>query len=315
MTLRKEINKQATGLMLLSSMIWGMQQVAIKYIACDMSPIFQIAIRSGLAALFLTLFILLRKEFHAFHKQVWPIGLVVGCLFSAEYMFVGEGLKYTSASHMVVFLYTAPIFAAIGLNWLLPEERLAPMQWVGIAIAFLGILIAFYVSGVENNNSAYLTLIGDMLGLCGGIAWGATTVMIRCSRLANCPASQTLFYQLLSAFVLLVVASLLLGQTHITVTLAVIVSLGFQSIVLCFASFLLWFWLLRFYLATQLSILSLMTPLFGVAFGVLIMNDPLLPRFIIGSLFVLFGVFIVISYPWLRIKLKKLGRRRAQEKQ
>ena len=45
-------------------------------------------------------------------------------LFSLEYLSVGEGLRYTSASHSVVFLYTAPIFAAIGLHWKLPEERL-----------------------------------------------------------------------------------------------------------------------------------------------------------------------------------------------
>ena len=40
---------------------------------------------------------------------------------------------------MVVFLYTAPIFAALGLHWWLPVERLAPLQWAGIALAFTGI--------------------------------------------------------------------------------------------------------------------------------------------------------------------------------
>lgn len=305
---RQPINKQATSLMFFISMIWGLQQVAIKYVVSDIAPIFQIAIRSGLAAVFLTLFIFIRREFHAFHRNVWHVGLVVGFLFASEYMFVGEGLKYTSASHMVVFLYTAPIFAAIGLNYLLPEERLAPLQWIGIATAFWGIIVAFYISGAENDHNAYLTLIGDIFGLLGGIAWGATTVVIRCTKLSNCPASQTLLYQLIGAFILLLIASIVLDQTHVNWTSMVFLSLGFQSIILCFMSFLIWFWLLRFYLATQLSILSLMTPLFGVAFGVLIMNDPLLPRFIIGSLFVLIGVFIVISYPWLRAKLKYSGR-------
>lgn len=311
MTIRKTINKKATGLMVIISMIWGMQQVAIKYIALDISPIFQIAIRSGLAIIFLFLFILIRKQWPLFHKKVWHIGLVVGFLFAAEYLFVGEGLKYTSASHMVVFLYTAPIFTAIGLNYLLPEEKLAPVQWFGIIIAFIGILIAFYISGAENDHSLYSTLIGDLLGLLGGVAWGATTVVIRCTKLANCPVPQTLLYQLIGGFILLLAASIILNQTAFTINYAVVTSIGYQSILLCFVSLLLWFRLLRFYFTTQLSILSLMTPLFGVTFGVMIMGDPLLPQFIIGSIFVLMGIFIVISYSWLRAKLKP-SRQRSQ---
>jgi len=30
-----------------------------------------------------------------------------------------------------VFLYTAPIFTALGVHWLLPSERLRPLQWLG----------------------------------------------------------------------------------------------------------------------------------------------------------------------------------------
>ena len=67
-----------------------------------------------------------------------------GCLFGLEFLLVGEGLRHTSASHMVVFLYTAPIFAALGLHWRLPAERLGAVQWLGIALAFGGISIAFF---------------------------------------------------------------------------------------------------------------------------------------------------------------------------
>ena len=51
MELRKQLDAQASGLMILLCMIWGIQQVAIKLAAPDISPMMQIAIRSGLAAL------------------------------------------------------------------------------------------------------------------------------------------------------------------------------------------------------------------------------------------------------------------------
>jgi drug/metabolite transporter (DMT)-like permease len=101
-------------------------------------------------------------------------------------MRVGQGLRYTNASHIVVFLYTAPVFAALGLHWRLPAERLQRLQWVGILLAFGGIVIAFFARSSHTVSPfASNILLGDFLGLLGGIAWGATTVVVRCSSLAR----------------------------------------------------------------------------------------------------------------------------------
>jgi drug/metabolite transporter (DMT)-like permease len=70
-------------------------------------------------------------------------------------------------------------------------------------------------------------------------------------------------------------------------------SLFFQTIVITFGSYLLWFWMLRRYLASRLSVFSFLTPMFGVAFGVLLMNDPLHARFLIGAGLVMAGVVLV----------------------
>ena len=328
MNTRKTIDGKAAGMMLVICMIWGLQQVVIKSAAPDMSPILQIAIRSGLAALLVTLFIYLRGERIALTDKAWKPGLLAGLLFAMEYLFVGQGLRYTSASHTVVFLYTAPIFAAIGLHLFMPSERLKPVQWAGVGLAFLGIVLAFNggevqpasvaagpVSGVavsvtslkmgkmgklaelagENN-----ILLGDFLVMLGGMCWGITTIVIRCSRLAVIPASQTLLYQLIGAFVLLIPATILLDQTEFSMTTAVWRSLVFQVVVVSFASFLVWFWLLRNYLASWLGILSFMTPLFGVLFGVLLLNEPLQTKFVIGAILVIAGLILVSGYGWLK---------------
>lgn len=304
MDVRKPATIEATGLMMFITLTWGLQQVAIKYIAPEMAPVFQIGIRSALAGLFLILFIFLRKYFRHFHKQVWMQGITVGILFSLEYLSVGEGLKYTTAAHMIIFLYTTPVFAAVGLNYFLPEEKLDALQWAGIAIAFLAIIIAFYSPNSHHDHNSRVMLFGDMPQLLGGLCWGATTVLIRTTKLSRCPASQTLLYQLFSAFVILSALTVILQQTHIHWSWRLFLSLGFQSIILCFISFLLWFWLLRVYLATQLSILSLIRALFGIAFGVILLNASLTYHFIVGTMFVLIGIFIVSNYPGRRIKYK-----------
>jgi drug/metabolite transporter (DMT)-like permease len=298
---RRTIDVQAMGLMLLVCMVWGLQQVALKATAADMAPLLQIALRSGIAALLVGLLMFGRGERMSLRDGTWRPGLFVGLLFALEYLLVGEGLRHTSASHMVVFLYTAPIFAALGLHRRLPAERLHAMQWAGIALAFSGIVWAFfgrrepYTPGTQGD-----MLWGDFLGLMAGAAWGATTVVIRCSRLAGAPAAQTLLYQLVAAFVLLLLAAVGLGQAGFTPTPRVWGNLAFQALVVSFASFLVWFWLLRHYLASQLGVFSFMTPLFGVAFGVWLLNEGLEPGFLGGAALVLAGIVLVSRHGWLK---------------
>jgi drug/metabolite transporter (DMT)-like permease len=296
---RKPINGQAAGLMIVLSMIWGLQQVVLKAAAPDIAPILQVALRSGIAAI-LVWVLLIRRERMSFRDRTWLPGMLVGVLFSLEYLSVGEGLRHTSASHSVVFLYTAPIFAAIGLHWKLPEERLHLLQWMGIVLAFVGIFIAFFSRSMQLADPSSTEIIfGDFLALLAGFFWGMTTVIIRCSALARSSASQTLLYQLVGAFILLSLASVCLGQSGINPTPLVWGSLLFQSIVVSFASFLVWFWLLRNYLASQLGVFSFMTPFFGVMFGVWFLNEPLEMSFLVGALFVLFGIGLMSGYGWI----------------
>ena len=65
------------------------------------------------------------------------------------------------------------------------------------------------------------------------------------------------------------------------------------AVVVTLLTFLVWFWLLKRYLATRLGILSFMTPLFGVASAVIVLHDPIDPSFAIGALLVLAGIVIV----------------------
>lgn len=292
MDTRKALDGHAIGLMLLLCLVWGLQQVALKATAGEIAPIFQIGLRSGVAAALVGLVMLARGE-RLQLAQTGRAGLVVGLLFGLEFLLVGEGLRHTSASHMVVFLYTAPIFAALGLHWKLPAERLGAVQWLGIALAFGGLALAFFSRSTGGSAAPGNVLWGDFLGLLAGAAWGATTVVVRCSRLATAPATETLLYQLLAACVLLVAAAFATGQTHFEPTPRIWASLLFHSVVVSFASFLLWFWLLRRYLASRLGVFSFMTPLFGMLLGAWLLNEPIEPSFLVGAVPVLLGIVLV----------------------
>lgn len=304
MDTRKDIDGRAAGLMLGLCAIWGMQQVALKAAGADIAPIVQVAARSGIAALLVALLILARRQRLPFRDGTWVPGLLVGLLFALEYLFVGEGLRHTSAAHMAIFLYTAPIFAALGLHLKLPAERLRPLQWAGVGLAFAGVALSFLGRGGPapgvNGAGQSTAWIGDLLGLAGGLAWGATTLVIRFSSLSRAPATMTLLYQLLGACAVLSLAAVLLDQTAVRFTAVSVASLAFQALVVSFLSFLAWFSLLRTYLASRLGVLSFMTPLFGIGFGVWLLGEALDPSFLAGALLVLGGILLVSGHDWLR---------------
>lgn len=298
---RLPLDPFACGLMLLLCIVWGFQQVSIKLVEQDVAPVLQLAIRSGIAALVLGAITLWREGRGAFGDGTLLPGLGVGLLFTLEFFFISEGLVRTSASHIAVFLYTAPIFAALGLHLILPEERLSPVQWLGVLVAFGGIALAFL--GKPGNAAG--SLFGDALGICAAIAWGATTVLIRGSSLSEAAPVKTLFYQLGVAGVVLLAVAAATGRLGLVPSDRALLSLGFQVVVVALISYLGWFWLLRRYLASRLSMLSFMTPLFGVGFGVLVLGEPLDSSFIFSGLLVLGGLLLVTGAELLRDHLAR----------
>ncbi|MBO9328258.1 EamA family transporter [Achromobacter xylosoxidans] len=305
--LRQPLDALATGAMLLLCVCWGFQQIAIKLVADDVAPIMQIGLRSAFAALVLAAVVWRREGAQAVRDGTALPGLVVGLLFAGEFLFVAQGLVYTTASHMSVFLYTAPIFAALGLHWLLPEERMKPLQWLGVAIAFCGIAIAFLGKGrPEGQAGAPDMLLGDAMGLLAGLLWGATTVAIRKTSLSEAAPAKTLLYQMAVAAVALLAYAAATGSDGLRYTPQALASVAFQCVVVALSSYLAWFWLLRRYLASRLSVLSFMTPLFGVSFGVLILDEPLDAAFVLGAALVLSGITLVSGAELLREKLRRV---------
>jgi len=290
MTERKALDARAFALMLVLTALWGFQQVAIKLTAADISLVMQAALRTALAAVLLVAWARWRGIALLSRDGTLGAGLAAGLLFGLEFVFIYAGLGHTAASRMTVFIYLAPVLTALGLHWLVPGEKLVRAQWVGVAIAFAGIALAFG----EAFAAARASLVGDCFGLVAAVLWAATTVLIRASALARASAAKTLFYQLGVAAPILLAASLLLGEKGVVaLTPLALASLAYQGVIVAFASYLAWFWLLTRYLAARLSVFSFMTPLFGVLAGVMILDEPLTPSFVGAALLVGAGIVLV----------------------
>jgi len=306
-SVRQPVDSFAFFFMVLLCASWGLQQVAIKVTAVDVHPVMQMTIRSGIAALLLTPIVWRQRGGFGLRDGTWRPGLVAGILFGLEFLAIAEALARTTASHVAVFLYTAPVFTALGLHLLLRAERLAAIQWAGIALAFAGIVLAF-LGGETAGEGGVTSLEGDLLALLAGALWGATTVVIRLTSLSEAPPARTLHFQLAAAFVIIGAAAILNGQTAI-VSLSALsaASIVYQGVIVAFLTYLGWFWMLRRYAAAEVAVLSFMTPLFGVSFGVILLGEPIDVSFGWGAALVIAGVVLVSGG---KLLLRRLGRAR-----
>lgn len=289
---RRPLDLRATLIMLSLSMLWALQQIAMKAVQQDIEPTMQLALRFAVAAVFFGVWTLAREGVHSFRDGTLRSGVLLGLMFSLEFILVGEALRHTTAAHSVVFLYTSPIFTALGVQFL-PEERLSRAQWAGIALAVGGIAVAFLS---HTSQPASAMLLGDALALCAAIAWGLTNVVLRRGRVGNAATTKTVFYQVGLAGIIISLFAGYSGQWHAQWTARALWSMAFQIVFIGIASYLVWFWLLRHYLTSRLMLMTLLTPLFGVFFGALLLGDPIEARFAAGTVLVLGGVLIVNNW-------------------
>jgi drug/metabolite transporter (DMT)-like permease len=277
-------------------MIWGIQQVALKDVAGNVAPVMQLTIRFAGASIVFGMWVLIREGRQAFKDGTLPSGLLLGFLFALEFVFAGQSLLQTTAAHSIVFLYTAPIFTALGLQFL-PEEQLGRLQWAGIGVAFFGIVVAFL--GFDGLRVSTL-LTGDSLALLAGMSWGLSNVVLRRGRVGGAKTAKTVLYQVGTATLVLGAFAAGTGQTRVELSKMTVLMLLFQTLVIAISSYLVWFWLLRHYLTSRLMLLSLLTPLFGVLFGAALMDDPISLRFALGGGLVLLGILVVTLQSLLR---------------
>jgi drug/metabolite transporter (DMT)-like permease len=289
---KDHLDTLAVSLLLACCLFWGFQQILIKSTVGEVPPLWQATIRFAGATLLLSIWCTWRKVPLFARDGTLRAGLLAGVLFAGEFTCIYLGLRDTAASRLTVFLYTSPFVVALLLPRLVPAEKLRPIQWTGLVIAFVAVAFAF--SEGFSGHSTAKQLRGDALALAAGVFWGSTTLVIRASPLATASAEKTLFYQVAVTALVAPLLSLLLGESwSLAYSGSAWASLGLQTAIGAFASYLAWMWMLRHYPATQLSSFTFLTPVFGLLFGVLVLHETLSAQLVLALLGVAAGIVLV----------------------
>ncbi len=286
---REHLDSLAISLLLGCCLFWGFQQVLIKATLPLVPPMVQGCVRFIGATALLMLWCVWRRI------PLWQpdgslrAGLVAGLLFALEFVCIYTGMQHTTASRLTIMLYTAPFWVALLLPLWLKHERLRPLQWVGLSLAFSGVAFA-----LRDSLSSGGSWLGDALSLAAGAAWGLTTVVLRTTALIRVSAEKLLFYQVgVSAAVLPLVAGAMGESFTLDYSLLGWSSLVLQAALGAFVTFLIWMWMISHYPATRVSAFSFLSPLSALVFGALWLGEPITPDLMIAMAGVGLGIYLV----------------------
>jgi drug/metabolite transporter (DMT)-like permease len=285
------LDVKALILLLIITLVWGFNHPTIKYANQGIAPVFASALRSIIAAMCGVLYCLWKKE-KIFHTDINLLhGVVVGLLFGADFACLYLGLLYTDAARSIIFLYTSPFMVAVGAHFFLKGDRLTFLKTMGLVVAFIGVLIVFQGRPASAKPSMF---IGDILEIIAASFWAATTLYIKRFMARNVQPIHTFLYQLVFSIPILFAVSLVLEPRWIIMLSPPIVGcILFQSVIVAFITYLIWFKLIHGYSVSRLSAFTFLTPIFGVLAGVIFLNEEFTNSLMTGLPLVCAGIFLV----------------------
>lgn len=279
--------------LVLMALIWGVNFTVVKFGTTIVEPLAYNGFRVTLAALLLLAIISIGPAPFPPRRTILAL-MALGVLGNGVYQFFFvEGLARASASDTALVVAASPAFIAI-IGRLRGVERIARRAAMGIALSICG--IALVVAGTVSDSHSPASLLGDLLVLCGSLAWAAYTVLLQPHTTRVSGLQLSAFTMSGGAIMLLVVASPALARTHWSAVpplgWAAIMYSGLFALVI---AYLFWYHGVRSIGPTRTAMFSNLQPVVAMLFAWLALGEIPTPWQIVGAAAIMGGLLLTRS--------------------
>jgi len=273
------------------ALIWGASFLFIKLAVQDMSPATLVLLRAaaGLATLALILAARRQTPFPAgTRRRLLPF--VILAIFGSALPWFGFGFGELSISSALASILnaTTPLWTAVFAFWVTPTERPSGLNYIGVAIGFLGtgILIAPDLIG----QPLKATTIGT-LAVAGAAACYAVAALVQRRRLRGVSPLQVAFWQLAFTIPLALVSAFpTLGAIHLhPASVLSIIALGAGGSGI---AYLLYYYMMNTLGATRATTVTFLLPVTAVFWGATLLHEAITVPILLGMIVILLGVFL-----------------------
>jgi drug/metabolite transporter (DMT)-like permease len=267
--------------MLATAAVWGGSFVLMKDAIVQQDVYSFLSTRFVLAALLMIAYrpTVFRGLSSRFIKQ----GVLAGVLLSGGYIFQTLGLAKTTVSNTGFITGMYLVFTPL-ISLIILKRKVLLVQWFAVAIAMIGLVLISY-NGISIGT-------GEILVLISALAFGAHFVAL--GEWSNGKNTYALtLIQILTVSAIATVCAFINGF-EVPPSASVWQAIAFTAVFATFLAFLVQTKAQSVMSATVASVLLAMETPFAVVLGVLILNDPLTVRIIVGGSLVMIAMGVVI---------------------
>jgi len=278
------------GGVILAMIFWSFSFIWFKMANEDFRPITIVFIRLVFSVILLTVYLVIKKKYMKIRKEDRKLFLMLS-LFEPFFYFLGEsfGLTYVSATVGSVLISTIPVFATIGA-WLFFRERLRIINYAGIILSFIGVLVfivnsdgsmSFSIKGLMLLMLAVFSAVGYNLTLSRLVGTYSPVYIVNVQNLIGAVLFLPVF--MISDFKHFVSSPITFSSFVPIIELAVFASCG---------AFILFAYSVRNIGITRANVFTNFIPVFTAIFSFILLGDKLTLQNIIGMVIVVTGLLM-----------------------
>jgi len=245
-------------------LIWSTTPLAVVLSLRDLDAIWSLAVRMVLAALLAAVVLRTSGLRLARDAAAWRLYGIGSLSMFGAMLFTYLGARHLPSGMISVLFGLSPLMVGVLSSVFLPGVRLSSLQWFGMVLGLLGLVIIF----VEGDKTAAIDGVSVLLVLLGVLTYAVSAVFMKQASTPLHPLVQTTGALWVSALGCVLVLPFLGGPVpaHLPGVLtiaALLYSASFGSIV----AMLCYFYLLRHISAGTVALTTLVTPVIALLLG------------------------------------------------
>ncbi|TRX50906.1 DMT family transporter [Fulvivirga sp. M361] len=295
-------------MLLLLATLWGPSFLFIKVAIVEIPPVTLAALRIGIGAVFINLYLYMRggsfiKEL-AFWKHVTIAGFFAHAL---PFILINWGEQYIDSAMASILNGLTPLFTIVMANFVIEDDKMDVKKILGTILGFIGLMVLISPSLISGIKASVLGVVAVGIGAASyGVALVYSRLNLKAVKPVYAPASQ-----------LLVTAVYLVPFAFLTDGPVNLASLSFNAIgsVLILAvpgtamAFVVYYKVLEKASASYLSLVTYLMPIYGVVLGVTVLGETITMETFIGAILILSGIAIVngiLRLPKWKMKVRRV---------
>ena len=284
---RKNLSFRAASLDLVLSFLWGGHPTALKVALPYAPPIRQGWMRFVISAIVILFWARYKKvSLIPTKEEIKPL-VQLGVLFSVQLLFLNIGISKTSVSSSVILNSTYPIWVITLGHFFIKGDNFTFIKFSGVMIAYLGIIITYFDSF---GNSSFL--LGNSFCLASGFLLGVRTIFLAKGSESIAPL-KLLMAQAFFGSLIFILLSVIFESDPYKFSLILLISILYQGAIVAGFNFIANIWLLKNYKPSQVTVIHLSQPIFGILIGYVVLGEKIGLLVLLGAAFVILGSVLV----------------------